>query len=268
MCRSFLAALVCAFPLTACQQPTIDGSSDDAFEESIQEVRASLPTERQAALDAALMVIGMDGLDLGTLFSQAASGVPTDPVGGLRERLDGRTATEVLEMYDSVQAVAKERAREQALQEIAELREQREASDAAKVGLADIEVTRSRFYLREQQFGGPEPIIELTVHNGTEHAVSRAYFQGRLATPGRSVAWLDESFNYSVSGGLEPGETASWSLAPNMFSEWGRVGSIPGAVFTVTVVRVDGADGEALFHVDFDEDDQERLDELEREWGG
>ena len=60
-----------------------------------------------------------------------------------------------------------------------------------------------------------KPIIELTVRNNTGHPVSRAYFEGVLSTPGRSVPWIKDSFNYQISGGLEPNEESTWRLAPN-----------------------------------------------------
>src|SRR5690606_7385032 len=103
--------------------------------------------------------------------------------------------------------------------------------------------------------------------NGTEHAVARAYFEGTIATPGRSVPWLTETFNYSIPGGLESGEEANWALAPNMFSEWGTVDAPDDAVFTVTVYRLDGADGEPLLTTDgFSERNAKRLAELQEKY--
>ena len=114
---------------------------------------------------------------------------------------------------------------------------------------------------------GEQSIIELTVKNGTSHAVSRAYFKGTIASPNRSVPWLQDTFNYLISGGLEPGEEASWSLAPNMFSDWGKVEAPSDAIFTTTVERLDGADGEALYStIEFGEIEEERLSELKEKY--
>ena len=99
----------------------------------------------------------------------------------------------------------------------------------------------------------------MRVRNGTEHAISRAYFSGTLATPGRAVPWLREDFNYQVPGGVEPGETADWSLAPNMFSEWGSVEQRDDMVLTVEVMKLDGPDGETLYDSNFSEEDDKRL---------
>ena len=115
---------------------------------------------------------------------------------------------------------------------------------------------------------GKQPIIELTVKNGTEQAVSRAYFEGTIASPDRSVPWHKDTFNYSISGGLEPGEEATWNLAPNMFSDWGKVDAPAEAIFTVTVEQLDGADGEPIYSTrELSERDLERLNELKKKYG-
>ena len=263
-----VVGLACALPLVACEPPTIDGSNDDAFQKTVREVREALPIERQALLDTALLAIGFADFALGDFFARAMSGAPTDLGRDLRQQLNGLNALGVFALYDSVLVAAESKAREQALQEITKLRVRRIASEAAEVGLARFEVRRSRFYKRERDYLGTEPIIELTVHNGTRHAISRAYFRGRLTTPGRSVSWLDEPFNYVVPGGVEPDETVSWTLSFNRFGALGEADAPSGAVFTVTVTRLDGVDGESLFDASFGERDRERLDSLVREFGG
>jgi hypothetical protein len=56
-------------------------------------------------------------------------------------------------------------------------------------------------------------------------------------------------------------------LAPNKFSEWGKINAPAGAVFTVTVTRVNGADKEALFDASgFTEQDDSRLEDLKKKY--
>ena len=158
----------------------------------------------------------------------------------------------------------------QALQEIEELTSKRAEAEGAWEQLQRFQVLRSRFHLEEHPSSlgltSNQPIIELTVENGTEHVVSRAHFKGTLATPGRRIPWLEETFNFRIEGGLEPGERAKWRLTPDRYSRWGRVEAPPDAVFTVTVERLDGPNGEPLFadSIDgFSEGDEIRLDALE-----
>ncbi len=87
---------------------------------------------------------------------------------------------------------------------------------------------------------------------------------GTLASPGRSVPWLKEDFNYSIPGGLEPGELADWTLVPNSFGAWGTVKAPKDAILTVEVVRLDGPNGKTLFDSKFDESKVERLTALKK----
>lgn len=128
-------------------------------------------------------------------------------------------------------------------------------------------MVKSRFYKHKSGYGRGQPVIELTVKNNTSIAVSRAYFEGTIASPGRSVPWLVKDFNYEIAGGLEPGEEVTWSLSPNMFSDWGTIETSKDAIFTVTVEQLDGSDGESMYSTRaFSEYDQERLQQLKTKY--
>lgn len=254
--------------LAGCSEPTIDGSTDESMRASVDQVRSSLPADQQQEFEDALQVLAFGGVDsLADLVAMGASGGER-LVRDVRQAVDGKTAKEVITAAAQVREQRREREREQALAEIEELQQRQQQTEQAWAELEKFEVLRSRFYKREREFMGVEPIIEITVRNGTSHAVSRAYFEGTIASPGRSVPWLQEDFNYSISGGLEPGEEASWTLVPNRFSKWGTVDVPEGAVFTAVTYRLDGPNGEKLFSGDdFTQRDEERLAQLLREYG-
>ena len=262
-----VALLILPF-LWACGDPRVEGSSDEELKVSIEKVRNSLPEEDQARFDEAISELALAHLPLGEMIAAGVGGGMELVGAKLKDQLVGKTADEILAEADQIRAEREQKEREQALQEIAELRKKKQDADSDREKLAAFEVTRSRFYKQSQRFGGPKPIIEVSVKNGTDQAVSRAYFRGTLASPGRSVPWLRKKFNYSISGGIEPGETASWELAPNQFSEWGTVESPADAVFTVEVTKIDGSDGETLYDSEgLSEREQERLDELTEKFG-
>lgn len=207
------------------------------------------------------MVIAFADLDFAGLIG---GNVPDEQAftADVKRRLEGRTASQVLAVADSLKEAARQEELRQVEEEIGELQERRDLAEAARTRLAQFEVERARFIQRRDRLGMAQPIIELAVRSGTDHAISRAYFRGTLASPGRSVPWLREGFNYSIRGGLEPGESASWSLAPNMFGPWGDVDPPADAILTVEVVRLDGPDEEPLFAQPFTDWDVERLDGL------
>lgn len=149
-----------------------------------------------------------------------------------------------------------------------ELRNRKAEFDKKLAALRSFRVVDASFTKTENSIGMAEPLIELTVQNDTDFPVKRAYFRGVFASPGRSVPWLDDTFNYEIPGGVEPGEKTTWQLAPNMFSDWGKVEIRPEAKFTVTVIRLDGPDEKELFgEAHFDQNDEQRLLELEKQYG-
>ncbi len=259
-----IAGFVLVTLLIGCEEKVraIDTSTDESMERTTNQIRESLTSNRLEEFDEALEILALSQINLEGVFSGAFAD-PTVVERRVKEMLHGRTADEIIAEADRILLERQAKEREQALAEIEELQSEKEAAELARIELLKFEVLRSRFYKREREFGRPEPIIELTVRNGTSDAVSRAYFEGTIASPNRSVPWLQETFNYSISGGLEPGEEASWTLVPNSFSDWGTVDAPEDAIFTVTAYKIDGADGVALYAADeFSEFDQIRLDEL------
>ncbi len=249
-----------------CSEPKIDASTDESLKASVEKVKKSLPESEKKEFDEAMQMIAFSQIDIKKLIAQGTPGT-----GNLEEKvrhsLDGKTGEQVIAEAERIREERKERERQQAIEEIHELELKRAKSESAREELKKFQVVRSRFYLRKEKYVGNQPIIELTVKNGTNQAVSRAYFEGTIASPGRSVPWYKDSFNYSISGGLEPGEKANWNLAPNMFSDWGKVDAPKDAIFTVTVEQLDGPDGEPIFSTrEFNEYERERLAELKKKY--
>jgi hypothetical protein len=147
--------------------------------------------------------------------------------------------------------------------QVQHLRGLRAEAEAAKASLARFEVEQARFYFSEDRFSS-DPVIDLTVRNGTSHTVSRFYCRGVLSSPDRETPWVEDNFNYSVRGGIQPGETKQFKLAPNMFGEWGKAPKDRDDLeLSVTAYRIDGPDEEELFPSTFSEDDAARLAALE-----
>ena len=252
---------VTAILLSSCAKK-IDGSSEEAMKSSIEEVKKSLDDEKKERFEESIKLIMFHGLDFGKLFQEGGA---EKTVSDMKSKLDGKTADDIIREGEKIQAEIERKKKEQAEGEIEELYQKMEQAEKDEKVLAKFEVKRSRFYKRKQgtYYVIEEPIIELTVMNGTGRAVSRAYFTGTLASPNRSVPWIKDDFNYEISGGLEPGEEATWYLAPNRFSDWGKVNAPKDAVFTVDVKQLDGPNGEEMYSVNnFGEDKQERLEVL------
>ena len=262
----FLSVIIFAACDNILPEPTIDTASDESMEQTSLEVRESLPESEREKFDEALQLIAFSQIDFEDIFAQGTAG-SEDIESKMKESLHGKTASQVIAEAGRITLEREARERQQALDEIAELEREQVVAEVAKEQLSKFEVVRSRFYQEEQQYLGNQPIIELTVMNGTDAAISRAYFEGTIASPNRSVPWHKDTFNYSISGGLEPGEEQSWRLVPNQFSGWGTVDVPDDAIFTAIVEKLDGPDGESLYSTtDFTDRDKERLSELKSKY--
>jgi hypothetical protein len=237
----------------------LDGSSEENLRDSIESAKARLSTEDRLEFEDALKVLVFG--DVKSLLDLAAVD-PDSMQRRIRDKLDGKTIHEIISDAEEIRSSRRAEQRGQIAGEIEELREKEAAADRARQKLDAFVVQRSRFYYDESGYRRT-PIIEITVRNGTDVPVSRAYFHGVLATPGRSVPWVEGDFNYEISGGLEPGETATWSLALDKFSDWGKAPvARDDMVITVEANRIDGPDGEAALDARFTKRDTRRLEAL------
>jgi len=236
-----------------------DASSEESQKESIAAMREALPEDQRDKFERSLLLVTMDGLSLSDMGNE-------NILAGRMSRLDGKTAEQIIAEADNIVAAREAKEREQALQEIAELEKKQQKAKSDAEALKKFEVLRSRFSQHYDRYSiRAQPRIELSLKNGTDHAVARVFARGTLATPGRTVPWLKEEFNFSIAGGIEPGETYETILEPNMFSDWGKVDPPSDAVFTVEIVELDGNDNvELLSARSFSESDQKRLEELRK----
>lgn len=253
--------------VTGCGDKKVDSSTDEKFKSSMESVKSSLTEDRRKEFEEAVQVVAFS--EIGSLFEAAAN--PDGMQRKIKDKLNGKTADEIIAEGNQILAERRKKEREQAINEIeeikakiAELENKRLETEKAKQDLKKFNVVRSRFYFQKSSFM-EEAVIELTVKNETTHPVSRAYFNGVLSSPGRSIPWVQDSFNYKISGGLEPGEQATWKLSPNMYGEWSKAPkNRDDMVLTVSVYRIDGADEKAIYDSDFSEKDSDRIEELNK----
>jgi len=263
--KKLIAMLILVTLVAGCGDKKVDSSTDETLKSSIEAVKSSLNEEKKKEFEDAIQALAFS--EIGNIFEAAAN--PDGMQRKIKDKLNGKTADEIIAEGNRIIAERKKKEKEQALNEIeeintkiAEFEQKRSAAENAKEDLKKFNVVRSRFYFQKSSFM-EEAVIELTVKNQTQHAVSRAYFQGVLASPGRSVPWVQDSFNYKISGGLEPGEQVTWKLSPNMFGEWSKAPKDrKDMVLTVSVTRIDGADEKPIYDSEFSKWDKEKLEEL------
>ena len=259
-----LSALV----LVGCSDPKVDTSSMPAAVVSIEKVRESLPTYKRDEFDTALKIIAMSSFNGIDLFNPQRMNA-AEIAESANAYMHGLTGDEIIERADEMLRQRRAREREQALRTLNRLEAKQDSAQRAQEHLAQISIDNARYYISTSPYGALEPVIELTVTNGSDHAVAELMLHGVLKSPNREVAWVDETFYYVISGGLAPGESATWSLAPNRFGPWGNDQIPRNAVLTLTLLGVNNSEGEPLWDAPaLTDNEAERLEELRAEYGG
>lgn len=253
--KSGLVALI-SLALLGCSEQKIDASSIEKMQLSTQKVRENLSEKDKEDFDEALQLIYQrwkldDDPNKETMESL------------LILALDQQSGKDVISKGDALKLEIKEKKeKERITKEVQELEKSREFVQKSIEKLKEFEIINSRFYKVKRFIGKDAPIIELTVKNNTGIAISKVVFDATLKNPNRTIPWLNESFTYSISGGVEPDEEVIWSLAPKNSSAWIKIDD-PDAILTLSVSELYGPDEERLYsNRVFNEKDNERLMEL------
>lgn len=256
-----------ALVLAGCSDPKIDTSSMPAAVVSVEKVRNSLPTYKHDEFDQALKIIAMSSFSSVNLLSPHRMNA-AEIAETANAYMHGLTGDEVIERADRMLRERRAREREQAMRMLERLETKQANAEQDQQQLAQVSIDRARYYISNSPFGAPEPVIDLEVTNGSDQAISELLLRGLLQSPNQEVAWVDESFYYRISGGLAPGETAHWSLAPNRFGPWGNDQIPSNAVLTLTLQGVNDAQGKSLWSSPpLTDNEIARLETLRHEYG-
>ncbi|MFP1724911.1 DUF6694 family lipoprotein [Lonsdalea quercina] len=260
-------AFVIALVLSGCDKPKIDTSNEATVKESIKEVRESLPEDKRAAYDNALKVIAFSNVSMKDLMHAEMANNMSTVKDKMMSNLSGKTGEEILVYADQIRKEKAEKEKKQAIQEIQELEEKQKKAELSLDKKKEFVISRSRFYFKKTEYGKDQPVIELTIENNTGKAVSRAEFKGVISSPDRQVPWFTDTFRSTIPGGLEPGEKADLTLPQNPYLKWGNVDAPSDAVFTVTIVSIDDAQGKPIFSdEEFSDKDADRLSSLKAKY--
>jgi hypothetical protein len=141
--------------------------------------------------------------------------------------------------------------KQQALAEIKQLQDIQQAAQIAKVEMAKFQILKSEFYFTEKNKNSAaphgQPVVVAKVKNGTTFSIARVGFKGTVASAGRATPWFVGTVELPIPGGIEPGESPTWEITPNQFSEWGKLDAPAEALFSLEIIKLVGADGAVLF---------------------
>ena len=239
MMRSFNRSIIVAVLACAgCSGGTFDTDSASSFGKSVGEAQNRLPQNERSAFAEGLTV----------LHSRSTHRSQEDA----REDVSRNSVEEIVSV--GVRSLLEKHHDElQSLQwQLTRLQEQDAKASAFKVSKALLEFGSGTF-------GRADRMVSLRVHNGLQASVSRVFVKVKAESSGRAVPWIRDVFNFSIAGGIEPGEKYEGSFRMNMFSGWSSVPSDrDDIVLSVEAYKVLDHEGETIFDIPPGEEYQER----------
>ncbi len=221
-----------ALVATACKSgPTVDGSNAETFEATIATVKAPLSEENQRKLDEVLK--GFEYLYSDNVIS--ALNASEAIRNRIRGRLDGMDAQEIFAEWN-----------ERLNKAITALEEKKENTDSAMESLKDVRVRGTEYYVQRGR-----PVVKLSIHNRTDHRISKVYFRGSLMRREPRKWILDDDFNYNIrhteGKDLAPDERAVWNFAL-LSPVWRNAPEdVDNHYLNVIVTRIDGAPEQPIY---------------------
>jgi|GEM_PF-481829 len=246
--------------LAACFQsePKLDASNAERFQESMRAVSDSLNPESRERFAQSLFAIALnptgDEKPVLAQLAELANASDSSPnmiflrVGPI---VDGKTGLQVIALADQRQLETYQRQLSALKEEIENLQQDLDGAEAreaeAERTLGAIDLSGARYYWNNNRYLRA-PAFDFKIVNNGSFAIKRIFAHGVVETPGRSIPWIDEDFNYEFTGGLEPSESKTLSLAPNQFGPWGKaeLRDRTDLVMSITVLDLENAAGERV----------------------
>lgn len=113
--------------------------------------------------------------------------------------------------------------------------------------LSRFKVLSSRYYLHRTEMQEDKPVVEIRVKNETPFPVHRVHFNCSLAVSGVTDDGKRLDMQFDIPGGLATGHVTNSYLSPDAFSNWGAARLPKKSKLNVSITRIDGPDGNALF---------------------
>ena len=237
---------------SGCMAPRLDTSSTRKMEKSMDVMRDKLTDEQNDRLDKAMMLIAFDAFEFDNIFKMNEVNT-NNMLNKVKRKLDGKTYHDIISIENSI-----------AMKKIAILKKQK--AENIK-GLSEVEVKENLLYNKTEvgAFGTTytNRVLKLTVKNNSNQSYSKIYFNAKTFSKGRDVPFLNDDFGYEVTGGLGPGETQTWELAPNIFSDeyWSK--DIPNGYLVVKAINAEDSNGNKIYDSEWSDLKQKELDDLE-----
>lgn len=233
--------------VVGCGPQTLETSSVEKLEKSLNEMREQIELEQRDRLDEALKYLVGDS----AIMEDEANPPHPELVLALYEPLKGMTA-------DGMIAEARRRRLDEVQTAVTELEELRAGSEGAQEALDQFDLEKSRVYKRNRGFL-EWPVIEFKAENNTDQEIWLIHFRAALLRPGYDEPWLVEEFDQLVLNGLAPGERDLWRIEPEQ-QEWVTlIDPHPDFIFILEIMRLEGLGGTVIAATEWGDIEESRL---------
>jgi len=248
--------------LTGCSA-RVDTSTPEKYRSSIEAITKDMPPEKKKEFQESLVAIAFDTADpTTTLFTSAD---PASPLFiGAGDKIKGKTADEIIKLGYTTRVAKLDLAISEdvaAIHRISSEREKyRNIFEAIHIDAPKYRISKSMF--------SQQAVISFRITNNSKVTVKKIYAHGILSSPGRTIPWVSDDFNYEFTGGLEPGESKNLDLEPNMFGEWrynSDYSNRPDLKLEVSLVNLEDATGEKLLKGDPGDAKAKEIDAAEKQ---
>lgn len=238
MRRALLIGAV-AIALAGCE-PRVNAANPDAFGKSVASMTRDMSDAERTEFNEALAALALGSTDPVQIADYAAAAAGPDAFYGASAQIKGKTGREIIRLSYQAQITA---LGEEIAADSTNL--QRALAERArhKAIFENVRVDSARYRLDRRFL--PVAIVEFRITNSSDRPFAGGYFHGELRSPGRSLPWVQQNFNTSFEGGLEPGESRVLSLMP--FGAWeGSFSSRTDLVLNVELINLEGVDGQRI----------------------
>lgn len=238
MKNTFITILLMTLMLLAgcSNEPRIDATSEEAFSKSLAKViehEKDVQVKMQITGIVTLLAVQNSFSDTGKPYYLELSGMTGKEIIAYSDKLDKqRELNAQREREERKSSVIKK-----LNENIAEIEHLEQQNKIARSELANIKISEAKFEIKNDGFL-EKPIISFSIDNTTGKTISRASFYAVLTSKDRKVAWIKDSFSYNFKGGLNPHEKQDLALAPNMFSDWGKLENRDDYTLEITLTKV------------------------------
>ncbi len=224
-------ALLLLWVGAGCGEAKIDGSTEETFTRSVEEVRQSLGTEEQVRFDQAMAVL-----------AGAQQWPETGASGSIEHMVHGKTAREAIELCQQFVAERRQALRASIEEKIRELERLRAVRKEALEGLKEFVVTVTDFRVRDDG-----ALIMVNIKNGTPHKVSTVHLHAILKRPVSGTPLAEDEIMYEFPKPVASNSIFLSGIGPSTSWNWARVPNHDGMTLELIIKRIDGPDGEPIY---------------------